>query len=185
MKRLQAFVIACLPLALSGCMTPLDREPITTPVKVDGVVGFEWLARDGKFYYASAATAEGITLMADQGLNSVINLMTEDEVLALDYNEPGLVRALGLQYFSLPITIEKFSVNDVRRFTEILRTNRYETMIQSPSADRVGMLWGAYLIRERGFDLVNAEIRARAAGLSSAEAAEAMRRVAMEGREAK
>jgi protein tyrosine phosphatase (PTP) superfamily phosphohydrolase (DUF442 family) len=98
---------------------------------------------------------DGIKWLKERGFRAVLNLLPEDEA---DPAEASMVRELGLEYISLPITATTINRQSSEMFNQIVDDTKYRPLfIHDTTGARTGALW--YLHRVR-VDLVPDE-RAR------------------------
>ena len=184
MRRLITILGATLLLA-GGCQSTTrtvtaDHAPVGVARPLEGWDGVNNAFRDGQFYFAGQPEEAAIRRYADEGVVTVVNVRTPPEIESLPFDEAEVVESLGMRYVSIPVSPETLSVDDVERFTEVLSESEGPVLIHCGSSNRVGGIWAAYLVRERGMDVEDAIERGKAAGLRSDSMVEAARRVAGE-----
>lgn len=163
-------MIAFAALGASGCATTLDQRPVNLAQHAPETPGFNerYFADAPYFVFSGQPTEEGFRALREQGIGTVLNIRSEKEMTEkVEFDEPALVRSLGMKYESIPITPDTFSVNDVERFEEILQSTRKPIVIHCSSSNRSGGLWAAYLAIKRGVPLNEAIEIGKSAGLSS------------------
>ena len=124
---------------------------------------------------AGQPTPEALAKLKSLGFKTVINLRTETEGAAA---EQETVKAAGLRYVWVPITVETFSIDYVRAVAKALDDpGAGPVLLHCSAANRVGAVL-AVLEVEKGKTLEEAEAKGKAAGLKSPAMIEAFRRVA-------
>jgi uncharacterized protein (TIGR01244 family) len=159
-------VFVCI-VALAGCHTPtLNEVRLGKPTPVGDWKGFDDIYRDGPFYFAGQPTAEALAEAPERGVKTVINLRADEEMRSkVDFDEPGVVRGLGMRYISLPVTSETFDVEKADRLFELLETAEGPVLLHCGSSNRTGGLWSMYLNHHRGRPVEEAIRTGRQAGL--------------------
>ena len=172
-------VAALALLAVPACTRSLHDGPVGYAQTVTDWDGFTNLFRDGKLYFAGQPDADALGTAPDRGVKAVVNLRTPDEMThRVGFDEEALVRELGMEYVSLPVTSASFSVSDADRLKELLSRTPGPVLIHCAGSNRVGALWALYLHRHRGFELDEAIKRGKRAGLRSASMIDAVTRIA-------
>jgi len=136
------------------------------------------LSRAGRFYFAGQPGEDAFDRFADQGVDVVVNLRSQQEVDALGFDESATVLDAGMTYVHIPVTPDTFSTADVDRFAEVLDRSEGKILVHCSSSNRVGGLWAAYLARKRDVPLEEALELGEAAGLSRETMVQATRTVA-------
>ncbi len=173
-----ALLLLAVATITTGCTsTPVSQQEITGPTPVEPWGEMASLARDGSVYFASQPSADGFREAEGLGIATVVNLRSDAELATLPFNEVATIDALDMDYVSIPVSPETFSVEDVDRLAEVLEETDEPVLIHCSSSNRVGGLWAAYLHRYRFVPLEEAMEAGRAAGLRSEAMIEATRRV--------
>ena len=185
MRTLIAGIVATA-VGLTACQSspeatqPVSEAPVGVATSLDGWDDVNNVFRDGDVFFAGQPQETAWNRFADEGVGVVINIRQPSELESLEYDEPNAVEALGMRYVSIPMTPDSFSAADVDRLAEVLAESTEPVLIHCGSSNRVGGMWAAYLVRERGMDLDVAMERGKAAGMRSDSVMEAVRRVANE-----
>lgn len=127
---------------------------------------------------AGQPTGEQIQLVAEEGYRTVIDLRPADEPRG--YDEPGAAKANGLAYVNLPVTPASLDQATIDRFLETMRKAERPVLLHCATSNRVGALYYAWLVLEKGAKPEEALTKARAAGLKSPELAEKVRSLVAE-----
>ncbi len=182
------FVIPLLFLAavvLTACQSYILYESAHyAPNEVENWEGVPRLSRVGNVLFAGQPTEEGFRLLAERGVNVVINLRPEAEMQrAIEFDEPTLVESLGMEYVHIPMTPSTFSADDVARLKAVIYrpgaipAERFRFVIHCRSSNRCGGLWAAFLHETYRFKESKAIRYGKLAGLRSDSMIEATKRV--------
>ena len=139
------------------------------------------MSRAGRVWFAGQPGPEGLRAAAAEGVGLVVNLRQAQEMHSLPFDEPALVKQLGMRYENIPIIPESFCCADVERFARLLESTGGPVLVHCGSSNRVGGLWAAYAARHRSVALEAALLAGRKAGLRGDSMVEAVRRVAGAG----
>ncbi len=170
--------IAIIAIALSGCSRSLHEATFTTAAPVTDWGGVKNLSHDSGLYFGGQPTAEAFGTAQEMGVKVVVNLRSDHEMAAMDFDEAALVERLGMKYVAIPITSESFGPADTDALKEVLGKTSGPVLIHCASSNRVGALWAMYLHRHRGVALDDALARGRQAGLRSEALVETIRKTA-------
>ncbi len=182
--RLLTLVVGVL---LFGCQSYIigDPDPLTMPPQeIEDWEGVPRLSGLGDVLFAGQPTEEGFRLLAERGVNVVINLRPDAEMeRTMEFDEPALVESLGMEYVHIPMTPSTFSAADVARLKAVINRparvpgEQPSFVIHCRSSNRCGALWAAFLHDDYGFDESKAIEYGKSAGLRSESMIEATKRV--------
>lgn len=159
---------ACSGLQCGKPGPDAKADPIGTAVKLDGWDNVNNLYQDGRFYFAGQPSKEALErLAADEGIKTVINMRQPGELESLDFDEPATVNSLGMRFVNLPVVYTTLTDDYVDTFAAELAKTNGPVLIHCGSSNRVGAVWGAYLVKNRGFDIDEAAKRGQAAGMTT------------------
>lgn len=116
---------------------------------------------------AGQPTGEQVQLAAEEGYRTVIDLRTADEPRG--YDEPGAAKANGLAYVNIPVTPATLDQATLDKFLETMRKAERPVLLHCATSNRVGALYYAWLVLEKGAKPAEALAKAKAAGLKNAE----------------
>ncbi len=170
--------IAIIAIALSGCSRSLHQASFTTATPVTDWGGVKNLSHDSGVYFGGQPTADAIGTAQKMGIKVVVNLRSDQEMAAMDFDEAALVERLGMKYVAIPITMKTFGPADTDALKDVLKKTSGPVLIHCGSSNRVGALWAMYLHRHRGVALDDAIALGRKAGLRSEGLVETIRRTA-------
>jgi uncharacterized protein (TIGR01244 family) len=110
---------------------------------------------------------EQIRELAQAGYKTVIDLRPPEEPRG--FAEPQAVEAAGLAYVNLPVTLQTLDGATLDRFLATMRTAERPVVVHCASANRVGGLYYAWLVLEKGMPAAAALEKAKGAGLRQPE----------------
>jgi uncharacterized protein (TIGR01244 family) len=169
-------IIAATILAAPQTVTSQQftkRTPITSvsaPVTLDTTGRFQDRAvQVGEDVFVSGQPTErGLRELKAQGVTTVVNLRTPEEMTRnVPFDEPALVKELGMRYVYLPVrgTPEyPYSPATLTAFAEAVNSAEGKVLLHCTIAWRASHLWAAYLI-SRGIPVDSALANARAINL--------------------
>jgi len=149
------------------------RTPITTvspPVTLDTTGRFQDRAvQVGEDIFVSGQPTErGLRELKALGVTTVVNLRTPEEMKRnVPFDEPALVKELGMSYVYLPVrgTAEyPYSPATLTAFARAVSSADGKVLLHCTIAWRASHLWAAYLI-SRGIPVDSALANARAINL--------------------
>lgn len=168
--KMQALAFACLVLALTpGSGMAADKETFGIPnasFPEPGVLA------------AGQPTGEQIQLAAEDGYRTVIDLRPAEEPRG--YDEAGAAKANGLEYVNIPVTPASLDQATIDRFLDTMRKAEKPVILHCASSNRVGALYYAWLVLEKGVKPEEAMTKAKAAGLKSPEMEAKMKKLVAE-----
>lgn len=127
---------------------------------------------------AGQPTGEQIQLLAEEGYKTVIDLRPAEESRGFD--EVNAAKQNGLAYLTVPVTPETLDQATIDGFLETLKKAERPALVHCSSSNRVGALYYAWLVLEKGVAPEEALTRAKAAGLRSPELTEKVRKLVAE-----
>jgi protein tyrosine phosphatase (PTP) superfamily phosphohydrolase (DUF442 family) len=102
---------------------------------------------------AGQPTVEQFTIVAQQGVEVVINLGLADADYALP-DERGLAQSLGLVYEHIPVQWEQPKVEDFEQFADCMRRHEHQKRLVHCAANkRVSAFMALYRILEDGWSV--------------------------------
>lgn len=143
---------------------------LPAPVLLDTTGMFlERYAKIGEdMFVAGQPTERALRELQAQGVMTVVNLRTPQEMARVGFDEEKLVRSLGMEYVYLPSRGGEgefaYSPETLRKFTDAMMSGRGKVLLHCTVAWRASHLWGAYLI-DRGVPVPQALAHARAINL--------------------
>jgi len=149
---------------------PAKISTVAPPVIMDSTGLFQArFARVGEdVFVAGQPTERALREMRDQGVTTVVNLRTPEEMKNnVDFDEQGLVAQLGMRYVFLPVRGNDefpYSPETLAKFKEAVSKANGKVLLHCTVAWRASHLWAAYLI-DRGIPVDSALANARAINL--------------------
>ena len=102
-------------------------------------------------FVAGQPTEKALREMKTQGVTTVINLRSPEEMARVPFDEPKLVAELGMKYVYIPMRgtdALPYAPAGLRKFTETLKSAEGKVLLHCTIAWRASHLWGAYLIQQ-------------------------------------
>jgi uncharacterized protein (TIGR01244 family) len=172
MHTLLAVVIATAssPVPAQHVAGSNPAKTVPAPVLLDNTGRFQdKLARVGTdLYIAGQPTADALRQLHDQGVTTVVNLRTPEEMARIGFDEAALVASLGMKYVYLPVRGGQpypYSPETVSSFSRAMKEATGGVLLHCTVAWRASHLWAAYLIKERGMPVDSALAHARVVNL--------------------
>lgn len=153
----------------AGCSGAPESVHIGTTelaVSLEGWEGIRNLSHEGDIYFGGQPDEETLRRMKDElGIKFVINLRADSEMARVEFDEPALVKELGMEYVSIPVSPDDFSSSDIDKFVEALKKIDGPLLLHCGSSNRVGGFWATYLVLEMDAEIEDALEHGKAAGL--------------------
>ena len=127
---------------------------------------------------AGQPTGEQVQLAAEDGYKTILDLRTPDEPRGFD--EVEAARLNGLAYVNIPVNPATLNQATIDRFLAAMRKAQKPVLIHCSTSSRVGALWYAWLVLEKGKAPAAALAEAKAAGLKSPELKERIEKLVAE-----
>jgi len=156
--------VVCGAQRLTG---PHPTGNVPAPVTLDTRGLFqEKFARVGDDVFISGQpTEQGLRDLHAQGVTTVVNLRTPEEMSTrVPFNEPALIKELGMDYVYLPMrgTPEfPYSADALKSFAAAMSGAKGKVLLHCTIAWRASHLWAAYLIKYRDVPVATALEQAR------------------------
>ena len=161
-------------LLSAGCTA---GEPTVAPEDVEGP--FVWgaathVTRLGNLWFADQPDAAGLDAALQNGVSVVVNLREPEE---LAWDEASAVEALGMQYFSVPVSgARPFSAQAFDRIEEIVESHPdQQILIHCSSSNRAGGWLATQLVQRKGMGVEAALAVGSRAGITKETIAEKVR----------
>lgn len=175
MRAACCLVLACLAPIGACAATPRTPPPVGVAQPVDHDEGIKNLYRDGDISFSGQPNEAWFRHFAAEGVRTVISLRDEQGMGEALYDEPALVRSLGMRHVTLPLFRGGLTAADIRRFAKVIESAETPVLFHCGSSNTAGAVWAAYLALERGYSEDDAIERGRAAGLARDETVELVR----------
>lgn len=108
-----------------------------------------------------------LQLLAEEGYRTVIDLRAPEEPRG--YDEADAARQNGLQYVNVPVNMAGLDQGTIDRFLAAMSKAERPVLLHCATANRVGALYYAWLVLEKGVAPQEALRRGKSAGLRNAE----------------
>lgn len=160
----------------AGCRSPqlkprpagADRTEVVreeNPV-AEGRLSLAAEPRDGRVIVMGQPTAEQLKAFAQDGGTTVVNLRTQREVDALDFDQAALMDELGLRYVWMPMGGSQLDLGKVQAFGASLGVDDGSpVLLHCASGGRASGMWAAHLAVNEGLSDAEALSRGRGVGL--------------------
>lgn len=153
-------------LATTG---PITRLPAPVPLDTTGRFLAAAVRVGDDFFIAGQPTERALREMHDQGVTTVVNLRSPEEMQnAVKFDERAVVGQLGMKYVYLPMRGTPdfpYAPDAVTKLAAAVAGANGKVLLHCTVAWRASHLWAAYLISERGVDVETALANARAINL--------------------
>ncbi len=143
------FVLFCLTFVFAA---PIDQIPNLQQPRTN-------------VFTSGQPTETGFRLIADTGVNSVINVLPERECLI---NEKAIVAANQMIYYHLPFETAGFRKETFEQFAQLMKKAEKPVLIHCSTGNHVGGLWFGYRVLIERVSLPVALIEARQIGMKPA-----------------
>ena len=113
----------------------------------------------GNVYITGQPTEKALHELSRNGVTTVVNLRTPEEMAHIPFDEAKLVASLGMKYVYLPVRGNgefPYSPATLDAFVKALSEAKGKVLLHCTVAWRASHLWAAYLIRERGVSVDDA-----------------------------
>jgi uncharacterized protein (TIGR01244 family) len=118
---------------------------------------------------AGQPTGTQVQLAAEDGYKTVLDLRTPEE--PRDFDEKEDARLNGLVYVNVPVSPATLDQTTIDRFLAAMKQAQRPVLLHCSTGNRVGALWYAWLVLEKGVAPPAALAKAKAAGLKNPELA--------------
>ena len=140
---------------------PIAPEDVKGPMAWGGVANVTQLRH---LYFSGQPDRAGLEAARAAGVELIINLRAPAE---LDWDEPAAVRALGMEYHSVPVTGPAFEPAAFARIESLLAENEGRAIyVHCTSSNRVGGWLATHLVAKHGLSEEEALAVGRRAGIT-------------------
>ena len=129
---------------------------------------------------AGQPTGEQIQLAAEDGYRTLFDLRPAEETR--EFDEVLAARQNGLAYVNIPVTLATLGQATIDRFLEAMEKAERPVLLHCGNSNRVGALYYAWLVLEKGETPEKALQRAKAAGLRQPELIDKVKKLVAERR---
>ncbi len=164
-------------LAVAPCVSaaqqftrPGSIAKLNDPIVLDDAKLFQdrFVKVGDDMFIAGQPTERGLRELKAQGVTTVVNLRTPEEMEKVGFDEAALVKELGMRYVHLPMRGTKelpYSPERLAEFSKAVNETNGKVLLHCTVAWRASHLWAAYLIQERGIPVEQALTHTRAINL--------------------
>jgi len=138
-----------------GVSSSLASAPIGEPVQVKDVEGVKNFYIDGPLCVASQPSAAALRGFADDGVSVVISLRSDTEMEKLGFDEAELCAELGMDFAHIPLGGKDrvYTPEALAEFAALMESHEGKAVVHCASGGRVTLMYVAYLIEHRGYEL--------------------------------
>ena len=162
---------AMLPAASQAQhLTGPTPSAVPAPVQLDttGMFQGQFVKFGDDVFVGGQPTQRALRELKAQGVTTVVNLRSPQEMAAISFDEAALVKSLGMKYVYLPMrgTAElPYSPAAVKSLATAMKEADGKLLLHCTVAWRASHLWAAYLIQERQLPVETALTYTRAVNL--------------------
>jgi uncharacterized protein (TIGR01244 family) len=173
MNLLPVAVLAAFAPHISSAQRLTGESPsgqVPAPVALDNRGLFqEKFARVGDdVFIGGQPTERALRELHDQGVTTVVNLRTPEEMARISFDEAALIKGLGMKYVYLPVRGNAefpYSPEVLKSFADAVSSSKGKVLLHCTVAWRASHLWAAYLIQYRHVPVETALAQARSINL--------------------
>lgn len=164
---LSSFILLNQPQnALAAELSPGFSSSEISPVTISDAPNVSTL--NDEIFFSGQPTASSILSFREKGVKTIINLRTEAEMQAVNFEESQLVESLGINYINIPIGRDELSDATIELLMSTLDDNSGEPLLMHcASSSRVGYVWALYQGTRGGASLADAIAQGKQAGMAS------------------
>src|SRR6267142_1449292 len=144
---------------------PTDAVPAPVVLETRGLFQDKFASVGSDVFISGQPTERALRDLHAQGVTTVVNLRTPEEMSKrVPFDEPALVKQLGMEYVYLPMrgTAEfPYSPAAVKSFAAAMSSAKGKVLLHCTIAWRASHLWAAYLIQDRDVPVATALQQAR------------------------
>ncbi len=168
---LRAIVLAAAMFAAPVLTPAYGEDAIKFPEKLDRDDFFVVIADAGALQIAGQPTADALREYAANGVTTVINLRTQQEMdnrNSVPYDEAALLEELGVSYVHIPLggPDTPYTPAAVEEFATAFEGADGKVLLHCTVAWRASHMWAAYLVKHKGYTLEEAIRHADAINLN-------------------
>jgi uncharacterized protein (TIGR01244 family) len=129
----------------------LPSVPAPVLLSTDGLFQERYAKVGDDLFIAGQPTERALRELEAQGVTTVINLRSPEEMARIGFDEPKLIAELGMKYVYIPMRGNDalpYSPAGLEKFTEAMKSASGKVLLHCTIAWRASHLWGAYLIQQ-------------------------------------
>lgn len=167
----RALVLAAAVFTAPVFAPAYGEDAIKFPEKLDRDDFFVVIADAGALQIAGQPTADALREYAANGVTTVINLRTQQEMdnrSAVPYDEAALLEELGVNYVHIPLggPDTPYTPASVDEFAAAFEGADGKVLLHCTVAWRASHMWAAYLVKNKGYTIEEAIRHADAINLN-------------------
>lgn len=166
------FAVSLAPSPAAGQKLAGPGQTVVPPAPVERDTTGLFLAKFSQvgddIFIAGQPTERALRELRAQGVTTVVNLRSPEEMARVGFDEAALVRSLGMTYVHLPMrgtTELPYAPAAVEAFAAAMQAAEGKVLLHCTIAWRASHLWAAYLIEQRKVPVATALEHARAINL--------------------
>jgi uncharacterized protein (TIGR01244 family) len=168
--RLAVLVLAFLVCGASAFAPSFAETPPHFPQKIARADFQAAFADAGTAYVAGQPTADALRAMKADGVTTVINLRTQQEMdnrKQVPFDEEALAKELGMTYVHIPLggPDTPYTPAAVDQAAQAIAASKGKVLLHCTVGWRASHLWAAYLMKYQGMSYDEATRQARAINL--------------------
>ncbi len=143
---------------------PTGNVPAPVALDTRGLFQDKFARVGDDVFISGQPTERALRELRAQGVTTVVNLRSPPEMSRVPFDEPALVKELGMEYVYLPMrgTPElPYSPAAVKSFAAAMSNAKGKVLLHCTIAWRASHLWAAYLIQYRDVPVATALEQAR------------------------
>jgi uncharacterized protein (TIGR01244 family) len=166
-----AVAVALAPSARAQSIVGKAKTgPVPDPVNLDttGMFQAKFVSVGDDMFIGGQPTEKALRELRAKGVTTVVNLRMPEELAQIGFDEPALVKELGMKYVPIPMrgTPENpYGPKQLDAFAAAMAAADGKVLLHCTIAWRASHLWAAYLIRERHVPVTTALTQTRAINL--------------------
>ncbi len=171
-----------LCVLLSGCASSYSKKAGPDTTFREGAATIDRDRRHGQIYISEQPSEDAVREFAEMGGTTVINLRRDEEMAKyVGYDEPWLVRDLGMRYVHVPLSPSSLSDRDVERVSNAIGKSEGPVLMHCASGTRGAALLATHLATRGGMPVGEAIHVAAPLGMAGkGTMIDAVRRVLMD-----
>ena len=138
---------------------PTGKVPAPVALDTRGLFQDKFARVGDDVFIGGQPTERALRELSAQGVTTVVNLRSPPEMSRVPFDEPALVKELGMEYVYLPMrgTPElPYSPAAVKSFAAAMSNAKGKVLLHCTIAWRASHLWAAYLIQYRDVPVATA-----------------------------
>ncbi|MEP7117387.1 MAG: sulfur transferase domain-containing protein [Acidobacteriota bacterium] len=159
-----------VPAAAQSVVGKGKTGPAPDPVdlEITGLFQAKFVSVGDDMYIGGQPTEKALRDLKAKGVTTVVNLRMPEEMAQIGFDEPALLKELGITYVPIPMrgsAENPYGPKQLDTFAATLASAQGKVLLHCTVAWRASHLWAAYLIRDRRVPVATALAQARAINL--------------------